>query len=205
MDRWQGCLICMGYIYFDHRVSWDPSVKPICIFVKKYISPLGKKYEKVWKYLKRRWTTEPGMCIITIHRKRRGWKEEKEEEKGEEKEEEEKRVKCWKLMNWRRLAPCLCSSQFTGEDGVKTRPLSLGNFGLWDKTLPHPVCLLYLLGIKIKEEFVFLVFLMFSHQTEVWCIWTQPSPLCLCKSSGSTTAPHPLSFSISEQSKLDLQ
>ena len=47
MDRWQGCLICMGYIYFDHLISRDPSVKLICIFVKKYIFPLGKKYEKV--------------------------------------------------------------------------------------------------------------------------------------------------------------
>ena len=125
LNMWQGCLICMGYIYFDHRVSRDPSVKPICIFVKKYISPLGKKYEKVWKYLKRRWTTEPGMCIITIHRRRRGRK------KGEDKEDEEKRVKSWKLFNWRRLAPCLCNSQFTGgKEGVKTRPLSLGKFGL---------------------------------------------------------------------------
>ena len=47
VNMWRGCLICMGYIYFDHRISRDPSLKRICIFVKKYTFLLGKKYEKV--------------------------------------------------------------------------------------------------------------------------------------------------------------
>ena len=54
VNMWRGCLICMGYIYFDHRISRDPSLKRICIFVKKYTFLLGKKYEKVeniWNHI----------------------------------------------------------------------------------------------------------------------------------------------------------
>ena len=54
VNMWRGCLICMGYIYFDHRISRDPSLKRICIFVKKYTFLLGKKCEKVeniWNHI----------------------------------------------------------------------------------------------------------------------------------------------------------